>query len=284
MTAATQSIPYIPAAFVASTASAASAAPSSPDPTAALSASATLTRRVRAFDMHCNGYHSPAIAEELEVPERTIRSWIAATLDDLAADRRDHQRHALELALQRQEQVLSAAWESYERAIGIEVEQFALVARSTREELAANPPRFTSASARYLQIILTANREISRLQGLYHHAAASVPPLSPSEAALPATPTPAAHAPLPTPIPVPLPSLRRQRPEDAVPFPAESATAPSASTQFPAESATTLTASPASLPPEAPSGWECGVCTGPQPSSRSVLLPFITSSVRQGVV
>ena len=73
-----------------------------------------LPLREQAFTLHCHGLRSPAIAAELGVPERTIRAWIAAALDDLKDDLQINRRQQLLLAVERQNAITAAAWQQFE--------------------------------------------------------------------------------------------------------------------------------------------------------------------------
>ena len=165
----------------------------------------TRTRREEAFTLYCQGYRSPAIASLLGVPQRTVRSWIAATLQQTADEARTRRDHQLRLAIESQRAIVQAAWHAYARAaraerLTLEHLQNAVPlnvdgddafdatldldpyggpdpyhspsprqlrgGQGVRTSLAL--PRLPTLGARSLQIVLHAQREIARLSGLYH--------------------------------------------------------------------------------------------------------------------
>ena len=167
-----------------------------------------LPLREQAFTLHCQGLRSPAISEELDVPERTIRAWIAAALKDLADDHRISRHEQLLLAVERQHALTVAAWQEFECEVAA---RHALLdaalhptpaAFATPSDSAAaghddsaapvTPPAVprlpaTTPAPRYLSLILQAQKETNRLLGLYQLARLEV--LHPDPApALPDTP------------------------------------------------------------------------------------------------
>lgn len=141
--------------------------------------------RERAFTLYCQGLRSPAIAATLGVPERTIRSWITATLDTLAGDAQDERRRQLLVAIEQQRTLAAAAWQGYERAAALESLALASAVPATTPPAVAAPDTTSpspavanpaesqraqgvrSGGARYLAIAFAAQREIARLQHLY---------------------------------------------------------------------------------------------------------------------
>ena len=69
-----------------------------------------LPLREQAFTLHCQGLRSPAISQELGVPERTIRAWIASVLEALKDDLQLNCREQLLLAVERQHQLTATCW------------------------------------------------------------------------------------------------------------------------------------------------------------------------------
>jgi hypothetical protein len=149
----------------------------------------TLTRREEAFTLYCQGYRSPAIASLLGVPQRTVRSWIAATLQATAEESRARRDQQLRLAIESQRAIVKAAWHAFDRAARAErltlehlqnAVPFNLDDDLIPDPLSATPsprrergqgvrtlPHLPTLGARYLQIVLHAQREIARLSGLY---------------------------------------------------------------------------------------------------------------------
>ena len=139
--------------------------------------------REQAFALHCQGLRSPAIAAELGVSERTIRSWIASSLDDLKDDLQLNRREQLLLAVERQHQLTAIAWQQFEAEaaarntlLDVAMEALRAAADSHSDsptESASHPinvrltlPASTPAP-RYLSLILQANKEANRLLGLH---------------------------------------------------------------------------------------------------------------------
>src|SRR5947209_10728105 len=54
----------------------------------------------RAWDLACQGLRAPAIADAVGVPERTVRSWLAAIRREVAADLREDHAEQLLLAVE----------------------------------------------------------------------------------------------------------------------------------------------------------------------------------------
>ena len=197
--------------------------------------------REQAFTLHCQGLRSPAIAQELGVPERTIRAWIASTLDDLKEDLQLNRREQLLLAVERQHQLTAAAWQRFEREA---TARDALLDAALQSLLAAadvsgasthsiniHLPTSTPAP-RYLSLILQANKETNRLLSLYTLANLHLlTPDSPETAPAPFADSAIAAETATTPAPPPAfrPSIERapafQGRDSSVP--AQSATDPS---------------------------------------------------------
>src|SRR5579872_3239039 len=70
--------------------------------------------REQAFALHCQGLRSPAISEQLGIPQRTIRAWIAADLKTLAEEQRATRREQRALAVERQHTLTATAWSEFE--------------------------------------------------------------------------------------------------------------------------------------------------------------------------
>jgi transposase len=118
--------------------------------------------REQAFALYCRGLRSPAIAARLGVPERTIRRWLQRAQNQLN-DRRLHDRKAeLLRAIETQRAVIAAAWDAHDRECDIR--------DALRDAILSghdDHPYRAAHAARYLAVIVAAQREIARLQGLY---------------------------------------------------------------------------------------------------------------------
>lgn len=154
--------------------------------------------KARAFDLYCQGLHSPAIAAELGISERTIRNWVQTTIQQLAQDddtaNPETARQQRALAIESQRAVVATAWAAYHQlsAAYTRILSLALAPTSTQpqpaaaacntaaavneasvlmaslpdpQRLLANANRLAGAAARHLALVISANREIARLQG-----------------------------------------------------------------------------------------------------------------------
>jgi hypothetical protein len=132
----------------------------------------------RAFTLYCDGLRSPAIAQHLGVPERTVRSWIAKIRDDLAAADTAHLREEFVRAVEHLHHISAAAWQAFERE-----QNQAPQPSSARKDPAAAPDAANASNApdapptapnnanprhgpRYLRLALDAQRQISHLLNL----------------------------------------------------------------------------------------------------------------------
>jgi hypothetical protein len=152
--------------------------------------------REQAFALYCRGLRSPAIAARLGLPERTIRRWLRAIRADVASLRHADRAAELTRAIERHRAVVAAAWDAYDRER--QIEDALLAGHYDRPRRRAyypstdpdsvSPSRFRGRGQgerssllyedferphrlnhgpRYLAIIVAAQREIARLQGLY---------------------------------------------------------------------------------------------------------------------
>jgi len=143
----------------------------------------------RAFALYCRGMRSGAIAAHIGVPARTVRRWLRLAQRRLAEEARERREGELRRAVECQRAVMFAAWEAYERECALEqalldgrydrVRRRAIrpaadgAAEAVREEY-ERPYRLNQGS-RYLAVIVAAQREIARLEGLYELARAEGP-------------------------------------------------------------------------------------------------------------
>lgn len=145
------------------------------------------------FALYCAGQRSPAIAAELGIPERTARHWVHMTLQQLAQDDVTASpaiaRQQRALAIESQRAALASAWETYHRLTAAHNQLLDLALMTTLRQshpgadgddapqadiaavivdpqrLFANVQRLASSAARYLALVISANREIALLQG-----------------------------------------------------------------------------------------------------------------------
>jgi hypothetical protein len=148
--------------------------------------------RDRAWTLYCQGQRSPAIAQQLHVPERTVRDWLqrireqlAEEADEAADDSEDSgASHAAQLAIavERHLAVAVAAWADHDRLahaqqlILAQLESAASTpsasvspgsSGSSVVDAAAALARLSAAGTRALAVALAAQRAVARLQGLH---------------------------------------------------------------------------------------------------------------------
>ncbi|MGZ3679700.1 MAG: helix-turn-helix domain-containing protein [Ktedonobacterales bacterium] len=126
----------------------------------------------RAFDLYAHGFRSPAIAAQLGVSERTIRNWLQITIQQLAQDdvtaNPEIARQQRALAIESQRAVAATAWTSYQQlndAYTRLMSRALAPTNSQPERLLAGINRLASTAARHLAVVISANREIARIQG-----------------------------------------------------------------------------------------------------------------------
>jgi hypothetical protein len=144
--------------------------------------------RTLAWDRHCKGIATQDIADEFDVPARTVRSWIAAIRDDLAADLAELRQTHLLLAVDGLRRLLATAWEllEVERDATLPLlESLAATAGSGRDAARARP----SQAPRYINSVLAIQKELDRLLAL--NVTALTPTAQPQNAAETATLAPA---------------------------------------------------------------------------------------------
>lgn len=124
--------------------------------------------RERAFELHCQGLRSAAIAAQVGAKERTVRRWIQEALARKAPRAGDPQQRRLALAVARQHQIAAEAWTAFERALAT---------------AAPDKPRALPIAAHYRDTAHHAQAQAAHLQGL--RLAPSGERLPPRKAAVP---------------------------------------------------------------------------------------------------
>ncbi|MGZ3667151.1 MAG: hypothetical protein ACXVDA_22005, partial [Ktedonobacterales bacterium] len=137
------------------------------------------------FALYCAGQRSPAIAAQLGIPERTARHWIHTILQQLAEDdvtaSPEVARQQRALAIESQRAASASAWTTYHRLTAAHNQLLDLALMATmrqdapqadaeaaareQQRLFTSASRLASAAARYLSLVISANREIAHLQG-----------------------------------------------------------------------------------------------------------------------
>jgi Homeodomain-like domain-containing protein len=229
-----------------------------PFPTFNILTDPAATLQERAVVMSTRGMRSSQIALALGVPPRTVRHWLARFRKHMAAERQAELAESLDQAIESYRAILVAAWESYESEQRIERAILTgQLDRTRRRRIIQSPrrshrtapddltdlddrdaatdteasetileetetPRRTNHGARYLSIALAAQREITRLQGLYDRdrrppadirltvverpATPDDQPPSPAPSQPASASEPASSAPSPVPAPSPSPA------------------------------------------------------------------------------
>ncbi|WIG59644.1 MAG: hypothetical protein OJF49_002391 [Ktedonobacterales bacterium] len=167
--------------------------------------------RDQAFALHCHGLRAPAISQQLGVPQRTIRAWIAAIQDEIRADSLHTYTNQLTTALEGLRQLLAAAWAGYETDAALHHSLIAQAFPTTPHEKSAEsatphplpdagrgpggevrPPRIPCRPDAYLRVALNVQRQIIRLLGLDRPQRTPSPSSSQNQkSAESATPSPA---------------------------------------------------------------------------------------------
>jgi Putative ATPase subunit of terminase (gpP-like) len=149
--------------------------------------------RDQARTLYCHGEHSPTIAVELEVPERTVRSWLQQTREELAAELPDLRRTHLLLAVDSLRELLATTWELLEAECHADLPLLSDYANCTPPERLNLRPRHSNAP-RYLALAASLQKELNRLLALADPGLPVSPPANenPAETAMPpASSTPA---------------------------------------------------------------------------------------------
>ncbi len=143
--------------------------------------------RTLAWQRHCQGVSTQDIAGELDVPDRTVRSWLAATRDELASDLAAMRQTHLLLAVDSLRQLLATTWEllEAERDATLPLLESLALPGAERHALTSRP----SHAPRYLTAALAIQKELNRLLAL-STASLTTPAAPPMPA--PPTPTPTA--------------------------------------------------------------------------------------------
>jgi hypothetical protein len=141
--------------------------------------------RTLAWDRHCKGVATADIADEFDVPERTVRSWIAAIRDELAGDLAELRQTHLLLAVASLRSLLATTWEllEVERDATLPLLESLAVTAGARQEAARARP---SQAPRYILAALAIQKELDRLLALNVTALAPIAPVeNPAETATP---------------------------------------------------------------------------------------------------
>ncbi|WIG57544.1 MAG: hypothetical protein OJF49_000288 [Ktedonobacterales bacterium] len=148
---------------------------------------ATEDLRARVWELHLRGATKRRIAEVVGVHRQTVGRWLAAGYAELEADRKARQKRLLVAAVARMRRVQEQAWDDHdaddarEQAV-LDAALFGTAqrGRSAALSVAATSEgnderggggvqgiRLQSQRAQYLRVVLDAEKEIARLEGLY---------------------------------------------------------------------------------------------------------------------
>ena len=143
---------------------------------------ATEDVRARAWGMYLSGAPKSRIARALALDRETVSRYIRACYAEVADERRMTLARKLDGAVARWRRVQEQAWDDHDadderegQVFAVALERASLGARegsdgASRRAAAHVSVRYRSQRSQYLRIILDAEREIARLEGLYEGA------------------------------------------------------------------------------------------------------------------
>ena len=120
--------------------------------------SATDEQRDRVWELHLRGLSKSRIADEVKLHRVTVGKIIQQCYRDFGAERRARMKRGLDGAVARFRRVQQQAWADHDA--DDEREQAVL-------KQAEYGARYTSQRSAYLRLVLDAEKEIARLEGLY---------------------------------------------------------------------------------------------------------------------
>ena len=142
----------------------------------------TEEHRARVWEMHLRGMPKARIAAALALHRDTVRKIITACYAEAASERKFSPARKLDGAIQRMRRVQEQAWDDHDADDEREQSVLALSLAQAQQSSSASgddgdPPRkgressisirYQSQRSQYLRIILDAEKEIARLEGLY---------------------------------------------------------------------------------------------------------------------
>lgn len=137
--------------------------------------------RARVWELHLRGIPKVRIAQSVNLDRGTVAKLIAACYAEIADERKQDARRKLDGAIQRMRLVQEQAWNDHDADDERECQVLALSCASVAENDAVADDdqqrrksrdssvsiRYQSQRSQYLRIILDAEKEIARLEGLY---------------------------------------------------------------------------------------------------------------------
>ena len=135
------------------------------------------TQRARVWELHLRGVPKTRIARLVGIHYETVRKIIMACYAEVAEERKLTTARKLGEAVQRMRLVQEQAWSDHDaddereqRVLALSLAQ-AAADTNTKETKEVRPSnvsiRYQSQRSQYLRIILDAEKEIARLEGLY---------------------------------------------------------------------------------------------------------------------
>ena len=135
------------------------------------------TSRARIWEMHLRGIPKTRIAADFLLARATVARVISACYAEVADERKQQMARKLGEAVQRMRLVQEQAWSDHDaddereqRVLALSLAQ-AAADTNTKETKEVRPSnvsiRYQSQRSQYLRIILDAEKEIARLEGLY---------------------------------------------------------------------------------------------------------------------
>jgi hypothetical protein len=130
--------------------------------------------RARMWEMHLRGIPKTRIADALSVNRATVARLINQSYAEIAAERKRSNARKLDGAVGRMRRVQEQAWADHDEDDKREQQVLALALdgsdaqdAKSRGQSSNASIRFQSQRSQYLRIILDAEKEIARLEGLY---------------------------------------------------------------------------------------------------------------------
>lgn len=131
----------------------------------------------QAWEMHVRGENITAIAAKVELDRDTVRRLLQEHYRQISSDRKAESRRKLDLAVARLRRIQAQAWTDHDEDDAREQHVLRTFSAQDEDEDEGKKPRrraesggvarFQSQRAAYLRVILDAEREVARLEGLY---------------------------------------------------------------------------------------------------------------------
>lgn len=128
-----------------------------------VSASESDDLRLRVWDLHLRGVPKARIAREVGLHRNTIARYIAQDYRDVGADVKANRKRKLLAAVARMRRIQEQAWNDHDAD---DARERSIIEATLNGQPGGNT-RYQSQRGHYLRVILDAEKEIARLEGLY---------------------------------------------------------------------------------------------------------------------